>query len=212
MVLEQAVQKIKRVPGRPRSFDADQALDQALHVFWTKGYEATTIDDLTAATGLGRPSLYNAYGDKEALFLECMKRYGATVGCLATQAMQRCDQVTEAITAYLTQMAINFTGEDSPSGCLIACVIPAIDSAQMRAYSTAVLAGSDEVVAARLTAAVESGELPAEFPVQRRARRVTDTASALALRARAGASRAELLEDAAEGAALALAFSSDSRK
>ncbi len=211
MVLEQIVQNNKRAPGRPRAYDPEQALDQALRVFWTKGYEATTIDDLTAATGLSRPSLYNAYGDKEGLFLRCMERYVSTRGQLAAQAMEQAESVSDAIKAYLSQAAINFTGEDSPSGCLVACIIPAIDNPEMRAFSTGVLAKSDAAVAIRLAAAVESGELPRGFPVERRARRVTDAASALAARARAGASRAELLEDALESAELALAFPAGSQ-
>ncbi len=204
MVLEQTVQNNKRAPGRPRAYEPDQVLDRALRVFWTKGYEATTVDDLTAAMGLSRPSLYNAYGDKEALFLRCMERYTSTRGQLVVQAMERCDTISEAVKAYLRQAAINFTDDELPRGCLIACVIPAIDNAEMRAYSTDVLAKSDSVVAAKLAAAVVSGELPPEFPIARRARRITDAASALAIRARAGSSREELLEDAAESAELAL--------
>ena len=61
--------------GRPREFDLDQALDAAINVFWSQGYEGTTLDDLTKAMGISRPSLYAAFGDKEATFKRAVERY-----------------------------------------------------------------------------------------------------------------------------------------
>ena len=62
--------------GRPRSFDAGDALERAQRVFWRKGYLGTSMSDLTEATGVNRPSLYAAFGNKEALFRKVMDRYG----------------------------------------------------------------------------------------------------------------------------------------
>jgi AcrR family transcriptional regulator len=61
--------------GRPRSFDGDVALDRALEVFWRQGYEGTAISDLTKAIGINAPSLYNAFGNKEQLFVKVLDRY-----------------------------------------------------------------------------------------------------------------------------------------
>src|SRR5258708_19962388 len=61
--------------GRPRSFDIDSALDRVLLVFWRKGFEGTSLSDLTKAVGVNRPSLYAAFGDKEALFRKALDRY-----------------------------------------------------------------------------------------------------------------------------------------
>src|SRR5690348_4805353 len=61
--------------GRPRSFDVDHALDRALKVFWRKGYEGASLPDLTKAMGINRPSLYAAFGNKEALFRKAIDRY-----------------------------------------------------------------------------------------------------------------------------------------
>ena len=63
--------------GRPRAFDPEQALDRALQLFWRKGYEGTSIADLTAAMGINPPSLYAAFGNKEALFRRALDRYEA---------------------------------------------------------------------------------------------------------------------------------------
>jgi TetR/AcrR family transcriptional regulator, transcriptional repressor for nem operon len=67
------------VSGRPRSFDAEEVLGQAMQIFWKKGYEATGLVDLEQATGLGRQSLYSAFGDKRALFLRVVEHYFARV-------------------------------------------------------------------------------------------------------------------------------------
>src|SRR5438105_9537774 len=61
--------------GRPRAFDIDKALDRALKVFWRKGYEGASLDDLTGAMGINRPSMYAAFGNKEALFRKALARY-----------------------------------------------------------------------------------------------------------------------------------------
>jgi len=66
--------------GRPRSFDADRALDRALKVFWRKGYEGASLADLTSAMGINRPSLYAAFGNKEALFRKALDRYAEADG------------------------------------------------------------------------------------------------------------------------------------
>ena len=66
--------------GRPRAFDAEAALDRALQVFWRQGYEGTSLSDLTKATGLNRPSLYAAFGNKEALFRKALDRYAEQAG------------------------------------------------------------------------------------------------------------------------------------
>jgi len=74
--------------GRPRNFDFDQALDQALHVFWRKGYEGTTLPELTAAMGINRPSLYAAFGNKEQLFRKAIDRYMEGPSALLGEALK----------------------------------------------------------------------------------------------------------------------------
>lgn len=74
--------------GRHREFDLDVALEAALRVFWAKGYEGTSFDDLTAATGVVRPGLYAAFGNKEALFLKAVDRYDATYTAYMSEALE----------------------------------------------------------------------------------------------------------------------------
>lgn len=195
------VQKEPKKRGRPRAFDLDDVLDKAVQVFWQHGFEGSSLDDLTGAMGLNRPSLYAAFGDKEALFLQCLARYSATVGGRAMQALHEPPTAREAVAAFLRQSVINATSPDGPRGCLVGSVAAAVDLDSVRQVALAGMTGAE--LAKRLQAAVDAGELPADFPVRSRARRLADSSMSLALRARAGAPREELLEDAADAAALA---------
>src|SRR5512134_2781708 len=71
------VQKSPKRRGRPPAYDAETALTRAMEAFWDAGYAATSLDDLAAATGMNRPSLYGAFGDKRALYLKTLEHYGA---------------------------------------------------------------------------------------------------------------------------------------
>ena len=76
----------KRGRGRPRSFDQTEALDAAVLVFWEKGFDGASIEDLTTAMGISRPSLYATFGNKRSLFIEAIDRYAATYGNQAFSA------------------------------------------------------------------------------------------------------------------------------
>src|SRR3954463_161578 len=77
--------------GRPREFDVDKALDLALHVFWRKGYEGASINDLTETMGITKPSLYSAFGNKEELFRKALDRYVAGTGAYVPIALAQPD-------------------------------------------------------------------------------------------------------------------------
>src|ERR1700733_4425852 len=81
MLIGEALRSLAMRTGRPREFNVDKALDKALKVFWRKGYEGTSLPDLTRAMGINRPSLYAAFGNKEALFRKAIDRYAQGPGC-----------------------------------------------------------------------------------------------------------------------------------
>ncbi len=198
------IEKIARPRGRPRNFDENEALDRATKVFWAKGFDGATVDDLVAGMGVGRPSLYATFGDKEALFLRCLKHYSETVGALAIGALSAPPDIRGAISGFLRQGVEGVTGDDSPPGCLLACVVPVVADAKVREFSARVMAQAEKIAEQRFQDAVAAGELPPDFPCAARSRQVLGMASAFALRARAGASRETLLMDADEGVALLL--------
>src|ERR1700693_4126605 len=113
--------KSKKHPGpagRPRSFDLDQALDRALQVFWRKGYEGTSLADLTGAIGINRPSLYAAFGDKETLFRKALDRYAEGPAAYVREALKQ--PTARAVTEQLLRGTTDLlTDTHHPSGCLV---------------------------------------------------------------------------------------------
>lgn len=105
--------------GRPRSFCTDTALDKAMAVFWTHGFQGASMAELTAAMGLNKPSLYAAYGDKEALYLKVLARYAEQYvkTCLAKLDAEA--DIKQAVGAYLRSVVDMQTNPELPGGCLI---------------------------------------------------------------------------------------------
>src|SRR6202451_4421638 len=104
--------------GRPRSFDIDRALDRALLVFWRKGYEGASLSDLTKAVGVNRPSLYAAFGGKEALFRKALDRYLKGPSAYAQEAL-KAPTARVVVEKLLLGAADVNTARLNPGGCLM---------------------------------------------------------------------------------------------
>ena len=102
--------------GRPREFDPDTALDQAMEAFWARGYESTSVADLLEATGLQKGSLYKAFGDKRSLYLAALRRYLDTGHERARQALCGGNSAREALTGWFECMTSGCSREGS-RGC-----------------------------------------------------------------------------------------------
>src|SRR5882672_4327357 len=110
--------RLARPLGRPRSFDMDRALDRALQVFWRKGYEGASLSDLTKAMGINRPSLYAAFGDKQALFRKAVDRYAKGPAAYICQALQ--EPTARAVAERLLHGSVDLlTNPANPRGCLM---------------------------------------------------------------------------------------------
>src|SRR5438552_17950293 len=104
--------------GRPRSFDVDEALDQALLVFWRKGYEGTSLRDLTKAMRISGPSMYAAFGNKEDLFRKVVDRYDSGPAVYAREALGR-PTAREVVERLLEGAVDLLTDPRNPGGCLM---------------------------------------------------------------------------------------------
>ncbi|WP_328403530.1 TetR/AcrR family transcriptional regulator [Nocardia sp. NBC_00403] len=105
--------------GRPRAFDRTEALRRAMEVFWEHGYEGSSMSDLTSAMGINSPSLYAAFGGKEALFREAISLYGQTEGGYTDHALREESTARAGIEAMLRDNAVAYTVEDKPHGCMV---------------------------------------------------------------------------------------------
>jgi AcrR family transcriptional regulator len=184
--------------GRPRSFDTETALDRATEVFWRHGYQGASLAELTAATGLSKPSLYAAFGDKEALYLRCLQRYGARQVELQTELLEREPDARRAIEGFMRAMARHQTDPLLPGGCLVVngtadcggtTTPPAVDEALRGASG-----GAEQRLLRRLQRAEREGQLPAGLKSKPLATLLASVLTGMAVMAKSGQSRAKLDE------------------
>ncbi|MGW6916160.1 TetR/AcrR family transcriptional regulator [Kitasatospora sp. NPDC054939] len=178
--------------GRPRSFDRDAALEQAVRLFWQHGYEATSIADLTAAMGIRPPSLYAAFGDKRALFTEAVARYQDCHGAYATRALAEEPTARAAVARMLHEAAAEATDPEHPWGCLLIssavnCTTPevALELRELRERNVRALE-------ARIRADVAAGRERPEADPALLARFTATVLQGMSQQARDGADRAGL--------------------
>jgi len=180
--------------GRPLGFDPAAALDCAVELFWERGYEGVDVATIAARAGVTKPSLYRLFGDKRSLFVHALRHYGETIAAVPIRAFLDGRDIRDAVARLLASAAAAATQPGRPSGCLMVCVAAqyAETLPEVRALYAGGLAELERVVAGRFTLAIERGELCLHFPVAARARLLVDLTQATALRARSGASRADL--------------------
>lgn len=183
------------VRGRPRAFDRDLALQKAMHLFWIKGYEATSISDLTETMGIGTKSLYAAFGSKDALYAEALQLYSRTHESLVLGRFRKAATAREAVRAFLHDSASAMTGADAdlPHGCMVNLGFVGSDGhAELSDLMQTARTGAFDVLKARFEKAVDEGDLPTSIDVSKLARFVQTVQSGMAIRARDGADRADL--------------------
>jgi AcrR family transcriptional regulator len=198
------IQNDTRPRGRPRSFDERQALEKATQVFRSKGYDGVTIDDLVAEMGVGRPSLYSVFGDKRTLFLRVLRAYAETKGARAAKALFSPPTLRDSLAGFLRNAVETATEERCAPGCLIVCVAPLVNDAEVRQFVQDAAAAAVALLERRFCDGISAGEIPSDFPVAVRASQVLDLGRGLTMRAQMGTSRKTLLKDAEEAADLVL--------
>lgn len=198
------VQNTARPRGRPRSFDEKEALEKAIQVFWSKGYDGVTIDDLVAGMGVGRPSLYAVFEDKRTIFLRALKLYAEAKGARAAKALLTPQSLRDSLTNFLRYAVESATEKGSARGCLLICIAPLVNDAEVHRFLQNAIASGAALVESRLRDGITAKEIPPDFPVAVRAMQVTDFGRGLTMRAQMGMPRKTLLKDAEEAADLVL--------
>lgn len=182
--------------GRPRDFDAEQAMQQVTAAFWTRGYGGTSIADLEGWTGLGRTSLYAAFGDKQAMFTRALGHYWQARMDRTRAVLLAAPSPLDGIAALLGKVVANLSDPAQPPGCLrvnSALEVGCLD----QAAATALRAMQTELEEAVLTCILAGTSKHARADRAALARFVVTTINGLAVSARLGASRIELESTAA---------------
>lgn len=180
--------------GRPREFCPDEALASALQVFWTKGYEGASLTDLTDAMGITRPSLYAAFGNKEALFRQALDLYQRDKMAYIGEAMR--EPTARAVAEYLLHGAVDTATGSECRGCMgvistVACqsVEPSIrDDVNQRAES------AKQLIVDRMQLAIDAGEFMVPTQAAAITRYLLALMQGISVQAQSGSTRSELLE------------------
>jgi len=188
-------QPVKRPRGRPRAYEPDVALRQAANAFWKAGYAGTSLDDISAATGMNRPSLRAAFGDKHDIYVKALRDYWSRKFAAIHEAFAGDKALGETLMrVYDAALSIYFSGDEQVLGCFV--VATAVTEAPGDAEIQDIVAGGfrklDADFEARFKKALQRGELKPGADTKALATLASATMQTLAIRARSGTPRGEL--------------------
>jgi TetR/AcrR family transcriptional regulator, copper-responsive repressor len=181
--------------GRPRAYEPDVALGKALDLFRKDGLAATSLDDLSAATGMNRPSLYGAFGDKRELYIKSYQRYRTDARAAMIEIFRGEIPIRERLKRiFAAALDIYLSGEFGPRGCftVMTAASEAVADPEIRAMVLDGFSELDKAFASCFRRAREKGELPSSADPTVLAQLASATIHTIAIRARAGVPRKEL--------------------
>lgn len=197
----QAGCNLKRPRGRPRNFDRSLALHQAMKLFWERGYEGTSFDDLVTAMGISPSSFYNSFGSKEQLHRETTEAFAAHAGEWFVGKLRAFTDTRTAFHQVLTTAAHEATLDDMPAGCMISLagthVPPGLTA--MRDRMVGYRGAAQSAMADRIRKGMEEGDVPKDTDAEALAAFYSALLRGMVVQARDGASRERLLEIAEVG-------------
>jgi TetR/AcrR family transcriptional regulator, copper-responsive repressor len=181
--------------GRPRAYQPEVALGKALDLFRKDGFAATSLDDLSEATGMNRPSLYGAFGDKRELYIKSYQRYRADARAAMIDIFKEELPIRKRLARiYQVALDIYLSGEEGPRGCftVMTAASEAVADPDIRGMVLEGFSELDKAFAACFRLAKEKGELPASASPEVLAQLASATIHTVAIRSRAGVPRREL--------------------
>lgn len=191
MVQNKPEPTIERAPkrrGRPRAYDPAAALVQARDAFWRHGYSGTSLDEISAATGMNRPSLSAAFGDKRAIYLAALRDYWVNKFAMMDTALAAGTLREALLGVFDASLTLYFAGVDGVRGCFVVgtAITEAVEDQDIRAIIEAGFLTLDAKFEARLRIARAAGEIAEDADIEALALLATGTMHTLAIRARAG--------------------------
>jgi AcrR family transcriptional regulator len=188
------VNKSPKRPGRPRGFNRDEALNRAMHIFWQKGFEGASLNDLTSAMGIQPASLYKAFGNKQALFEQALARYLAGPVAFVHAALSE-PTARDVADRLLRQTAEFLTERRLRRGCMTiqAALAGGVEAEPVRRKLIALRVKEQDALRRRFERAKSDGDLPKDADAADLARFITTLCQGMTVQAISGASREELL-------------------
>jgi AcrR family transcriptional regulator len=181
--------------GRPRAYEPEVALGKALDLFRTQGFAATSLDDLSEATGMNRPSLYGAFGDKRELYIKSYQRYREEARASMVEIFRQEMPVRQRLERiFASALNIYLSGDTGPRGCftVVTAASEAVSDPDIRAMVLDGLNELDKAFASCFRRAKEKGELPESVDPVVLAQIASATVHSIAIRSRARVSRKDL--------------------
>jgi TetR/AcrR family transcriptional regulator, copper-responsive repressor len=194
MIVMKNIEAASRPRGRPRTFDQQAALEAAMRLFWTRGYETTSMSDLSHAMGINPPSLYAAFGDKKNLFKLAVEAYQHGPGNFTAQALASEGSNRAAIEHMLLEAAANFTDPTMPRGCMVVLSANNCSAASedVRQALIGLRTQSAAAICQRINRAAEEGEFPKHLDPIVFGNLITSVFQGMSIRALDGTTREEL--------------------
>ena len=180
--------------GRPRQFDEDEALTGAMLLFWEKGLSATSLDDLAIAMNMNRPSIYNAFGNKDAIYRKSLARFCDQLDKGIQETLDASTLVDVGLNAFFEQAIEVYCGSNPQMGCLMICTAPseAVSNPEVGKDLKDLISRLDVGLSQRLARAQRNGEISVDLQPKLTAKLLQATLQTIALRARTGEPKASL--------------------
>ncbi|MET0430590.1 MAG: TetR/AcrR family transcriptional regulator [Microvirga sp.] len=181
--------------GRPRTFDRAAVLEKAMDVFWQHGFEGSSLSDLTTAMGINSPSLYAAFGSKEALYLEAVRHFSRTTGSGTLQALADESSLRDGLARMLCASIDCATQDLRPRGCMVTlgAIHCAPENERVRAELMEMRRAVRDTLRLRIEKAIADGQLPADSDAGSLATYYASVTPGISIQAHDGAGREELM-------------------
>jgi AcrR family transcriptional regulator len=192
--IEQAAKNPAKPRGRPLAFNQDEALDKALRIFWSRGYEGASMAELTEALGINKPSIYAAFGNKEELFRKALVRYATGPAAFVGESMRE-PTTRLVVEKFLTKAVDFFSDKSTPNGCMIVqgALTCGQGSSNIQQELVAYRSSIETTLTKRFELAKTQGDLPPDTNVKQLAKYIATIHQGMSVQATSGATKEELL-------------------